>query len=122
MAQRTYQRHAKAVSVALRMKREPSAWRMQLIIFGLALIAAGLALKSQAGAASMLAQMDKSPAAQSGSAKTSDQPAESEPGGTRPTTPAPEPARPDADAQKEGAPTALPPAPAEKEAAPINSK
>jgi hypothetical protein len=41
-------------------------------------------------------------------------PAESKPGGTRPTTPAPEPARPDQEAQKEGAKAALPPAPAEK--------
>ena len=48
--------------------------------------------------------------------------AESKPGGTRPTTPAPEPARPDAEAQKSGAPTALPPAPAEKTAAPIKER
>ena len=46
-------------------------------------------------------------------------PAESMPGGTRPTTPAPEPARPDADAQKAGAVPALPPAPAEKMGEPI---
>jgi hypothetical protein len=49
-------------------------------------------------------------------------PAESKPGGDRPTTPAPEPARPEADAQKAGAPTALPPAPAEKTAAPIKER
>jgi hypothetical protein len=49
-------------------------------------------------------------------------PAESTPGGTRPTTPAPEPARPDAQTQKEGAKAALPPAPAEKMAPPINGK
>jgi hypothetical protein len=49
-------------------------------------------------------------------------PAESKPGGERPTTPAPEPARPDADAQKAGAPTALPSAPAEKTAAPIKER
>ena len=46
-------------------------------------------------------------------------PAESKPGGTRPTTPAPEPATPDADAQKVGAKPALPPAPAEKIGEPI---
>jgi hypothetical protein len=46
-------------------------------------------------------------------------PAESMPGGTRPTTPAPEPARPDADAQKAGVAPALPPAPAEKMGEPI---
>lgn len=46
-------------------------------------------------------------------------PAESEPGGTRPTTPAPEPARPDEDAQKKGVKPALPPAPPEKIGEPI---
>lgn len=49
-------------------------------------------------------------------------PAESTPGGTRPTTPAPEPARPDPEAQKAGAQPALPPAPAEKTAPPIREK
>ena len=51
-----------------------------------------------------------------------DGPAEAKPGGTRPTTPAPEPAQPDADAQKAGAQPALPPAPAEKVAPPIKEK
>lgn len=51
-----------------------------------------------------------------------DTPAESTPGGARPTTPAPEPARPDADAQKAGAQPALPPAPAEKTGTPIKEK
>lgn len=46
-------------------------------------------------------------------------PAESKPGGTRPTTPAPEPARPDVDAQKAGAVPALPAAPAEKVGEPL---
>jgi hypothetical protein len=49
-------------------------------------------------------------------------PAESMPGGTRPTTPAPEPAQPSANAQKEGAQPALPPAPAEKVAPPMKDK
>jgi hypothetical protein len=51
-----------------------------------------------------------------------DVPAESKPGGARPTTPAPEPARPDPDAQKAGAQPALPSAPAEKTGAPIKEK
>ena len=54
--------------------------------------------------------------------ETQNKPAESKPGGERPTTPAPEPARPDAEAQKAGAQPALPPAPAEKTAAPIQEK
>jgi hypothetical protein len=49
-------------------------------------------------------------------------PAEAKPGGERPTTPAPEPARPDAEAQKAGATPALPPAPAEKTAPPIKDR
>jgi hypothetical protein len=49
-------------------------------------------------------------------------PAESKPGGERPTTPAPEPARPDPQAQKAGAQPVLPPAPAEKIAPPIQQK
>jgi hypothetical protein len=49
-------------------------------------------------------------------------PAESKPGGTRPTTPAPEPARPEPAAQQEGAKPALPPAPAEKVAPPMEKK
>ena len=54
-------------------------------------------------------------------AVTDDKPAESKPGGTRPTTPAPEPARPDA-TQQEGAKAALPPAPPEKIAPPMEKK
>ena len=53
---------------------------------------------------------------------TNSVPAESKPGGDRPTTPAPEPARPDADAQKSGAQPALPPAPAEKTGPPIKER
>ena len=56
------------------------------------------------------------------STTTNDKPAESKPGGTRPTTPAPEPATPTTEARKEGAKAALPPAPPEKMAAPIEQK
>jgi hypothetical protein len=49
-------------------------------------------------------------------------PAESKPGGTRPTDPAPEPAHPAPEAEKKGAKQALPPAPAEKIAPPIKEK
>lgn len=48
-------------------------------------------------------------------------PAEAKPGGERPTTPAPEPARPDPQTQG-AANSALPPAPAEKVAPPIKEK
>jgi len=56
------------------------------------------------------------------STTTNDTPAESKPGGTRPTTPAPEPATPTTEAQKEGAKAALPAAPPEKMAPPMQSK
>jgi cytoskeletal protein RodZ len=49
-------------------------------------------------------------------------PAESKPGGERPTTPAPEPAHPNVEAQKDGVKPALPAAPAEKIAEPIQPK
>ena len=66
-----------------------------------------------------MAQATPSPSA---SPSPSPTPAESKPGGTRPTTPAPEPATPAPEAQKEGAKPALPPAPAEKVAPPIEKK
>ena len=59
---------------------------------------------------------------QSSPASDQDKPAESKPGGTRPTTPAPEPARPDSQAQQQGAKAALPPAPAEKVGPPIKDR
>jgi len=49
-------------------------------------------------------------------------PAESKPGGDRPTTPAPEPARPDPQTQGAATKPALPAAPAEKIAPPIREK
>lgn len=49
-------------------------------------------------------------------------PAESKPGGDRPTTPAPEPARPDSQTQGAATKPALPQAPAEKIAPPIREK
>jgi hypothetical protein len=52
----------------------------------------------------------------------SDAPADSKPGGVRPTTPAPQPAHPDAGAQTTGAAPALPQAPAEKIAPPIKER
>jgi hypothetical protein len=49
-------------------------------------------------------------------------PAEAKPGGDRPTTPAPEPARPDPQTQGAATKPALPAAPAEKIAPPISGK
>jgi hypothetical protein len=85
-------------------------------------VISGLSLTEIANSNVELAQatqpLQPSPAAAPDSA-----PAESKPGGVRPTTPAPEPARPpDTQAQKDGAKAALPPAPAEKMAPPIQTK
>lgn len=95
------------------------------MLFASLLVAAGLALsgvslielaKSDARVAQATQSLQPSPAAPDSA------PAESKPGGVRPTTPAPAPARPDAQAQKEGVKPALPPAPAEKIAPPIQQK
>jgi hypothetical protein len=85
------------------------------------LVLAWLPPVETATADSHLAQASQ-PVQPSPPATTQSAPAESKPGGTRPTTPAPEPATPTAEAQKEGAKAALPAAPAEKMAPPIQPK
>jgi uncharacterized iron-regulated membrane protein len=100
-------------------------WRDML--FASALVAAGLAISgvSLMQIAAGDPQMAQATQPLQSSPPPADQdkpPAESKPGGERPTTPAPEPARPDAEAQKAGAQPALPPAPAENTAAPIPDK
>jgi hypothetical protein len=88
-----------------------------LVAAGLAV--SGLSLMQIAARNPQLAQATQ-PLQSSPPAAVEDKPpADSKPGGERPTTPAPEPARPDPQAQKAGATPALPPAPAEKTAAPI---
>jgi hypothetical protein len=84
------------------------------------LLVAGLSL-AQLPRGSLMAQVTPPPASTSPAvpAGNDNGPAESKPGGTRPTTPAPEPARPDEDAQKAGATPALPAAPAEKIGEPV---
>jgi hypothetical protein len=62
------------------------------------------------------------PPLQSSPPSDQDKPAESKPGGTRPTTPAPEPARSDSPAEQQGGRPALPPAPAEKVGPPIKDR
>jgi hypothetical protein len=93
------------------------------MFLGSALIAAGLILVAVSSVQlkthdpSRMAQATQPVQPLPPSEKTA--PAESKPGGERPTTPAPEPARPDPEAQKAGARPVLPPAPAEKMAPPI---
>ena len=94
-----------------------------MIVAGLALYSFSLVeITKEDRAANVRFAQATPPLQGSPSAATSDVPAESKPGGTRPTTPAPQPARPDIQAQKEGAKAALPPAPPEKIAPPIEKK
>lgn len=90
------------------------------------MLAAGLMLTGFSLVATMRASVQLAqatpPLQGSPSTATDDKPAKSKPGGTRPTTPAPEPATPTTEAQKEGAKAALPPAPPEKMAPPIQPK
>jgi hypothetical protein len=87
------------------------------------LVIAGLSLHEiRATNRQQLAQATQPTQATPSPTPTNEKPAESKPGGDRPTTPAPQPARPDADAQKSGAQPALPPAPAEKTAPPIRER
>jgi len=91
-----------------------------------AMLAAGLTLTGFSLVATTRANVHLAqatpPLQGSPSTTADDKPAESKPGGTRPTTPAPEPATPTTEAQKEGAKAALPPAPPEKMAPPIQPK
>jgi len=84
-------------------------------------VISGLSLREIAAPPDQLAQATQ-PLQPSTEPQKAVPPAEPTPGGDRPTTPAPEPARPDAEAQKAGAKPVLPPAPAEKTAPPIGQK
>jgi hypothetical protein len=85
------------------------------------LVISGLSLTQLSARNTHIAQATQ-PLQSSPSTAPDNTPAESKPGGVRPTTPAPEPAHPDAPAQTTGAASALPPAPAEKVAPPIKEK
>jgi hypothetical protein len=94
--------------------------------FAAAIVASGLVISglslTQLSARNTHVAQATQPLQSSPSTAPDNSPAESKPGGVRPTTPAPEPARPDAPAQTTGAASALPPAPAEKIAPPIREK
>ncbi|MGN6309151.1 MAG: hypothetical protein ACTHNN_06285 [Xanthobacteraceae bacterium] len=91
------------------------------LVIALALTVAGASLLRLA-APDAVQQLAQAQTTQPDQGDKTNAPAESKPGGTRPTTPPPQPARPDTDAQKKGAKPALPPAPAEKSAPPVNAK
>lgn len=98
------------------------------LMFAVALIAGGLVISALS--LNQLRANDRHHLAQATPPLRSTPGAESKPSapsepvttGTRPSGVPPEPARPDAEAQKAGAQPALPPAPAEKTAPPIQQK
>jgi hypothetical protein len=100
-----------------------STFRRDLVLAAV-MVATGLAVAglswSQSSARKQIAQatVPNSEIPQTPAGKA-DGPVDSKPGGTRPTTPPPEPARPDAQQQKAGQTPALPPAPAEKIGEPV---
>lgn len=106
-----------------RLALKPKSTTTGDIAFGVTVAAAGLVIAAISLAhighkPHVLAQATQTTPPQTAPSETP-KAAPAEPGGTRPTTPAPEPARPDADAQKAGAKPALPPAPAEKMGEPV---
>ncbi len=113
-------------SRTIRGVNEMASLRNDMLIAG-ALVATGVAISAvslhaiNATPPQQVAQATH-PLQSSPDSQKSAPPAESKPGGERPTTPAPEPARPDDEAQKAGARPVLPPAPAEKTAPPIDKK
>jgi hypothetical protein len=98
------------------------------LMFASALISAGLVISAlslnQIRATDRHHLAQATPPLQSTPGAESKPSAPSEPvtTGTRPSSVPPEPARPDAEAQKAGAKPVLPPAPAEKTAPPIQQK
>lgn len=101
---------------------------LEKLMFASALVAAGLVISTlslnQIRATDRHYLAQATPPLQSTPGAESKPSAPSEPvtTGTRPSAIPPEPARPDAEAQKAGAQPVLPPAPAEKTAAPIQQK
>jgi hypothetical protein len=92
-----------------------------LVALGLLISALSLS-RISAGDAVQLAQATPPLQSTPGAETKPSAPAEPVTTGTRPSEVAPEPARPDAEAQKAGAQPALPPAPAEKVAPPIRER
>ena len=93
-----------------------------MVVAGLAVCAVSVAQLKAGNPDSQMAQATQPLQSSPPAAAEDKPPADSKPGGERPTTPAPEPARPDTQAQKAGATPALPPAPAEKTAPPIKER
>jgi len=101
------------------------AYRKDLLL-ALLLVTAGLVMSGisliEIRAQNRQQIVQATPPTQSSPPEDQNKPAESKPGGERPTTPPPEPARPDTQPQRQGVQPVLPPAPAEKIAPPMKEK
>jgi hypothetical protein len=103
------------------------AYRRDMFLAGV-MVAAGFAISGAALAQlatprhAQMAQATQPLQSTPGAETKPSAPAEPATTGTRPNGVSPEPARPDAEAQKAGAAPALPPAPAEKIASPIKER
>ena len=101
-----------------RSLRGDFAFAAMMVVAGLAITALSLA-QIRAADPPQLAQATPPLQSTPGAETKPAAPADPVTTGTRPSDVPPQPARPDADAQKAGAQPALPPAPAEKTAPPI---
>jgi uncharacterized iron-regulated membrane protein len=103
-----------------------NALRIDLLFAGVMVVAglavSGISLARLANADLQVAQATQPLQSTPGAETKQSAPAEPTTTGMRPTEISPQPARPDADAQKAGATAALPPAPAEKTAEPIRQR
>jgi hypothetical protein len=91
-----------------------------MVVAGLAM--SGISLARLANTDQQVAQATPPLQSTPGAETRPSAPAQPTTTGMRPTEVKPQPAQPDADAQKAGATPALPPAPAEKMAAPVGDK
>jgi hypothetical protein len=91
-------------------------------LFAAGVVVSGLSLAQIRAESRMQTAQATGPLQGTPSDDQSKSPAESKPGGDRPTTPAPEPARPDPQTQGAATKPPLPAAPAEKIAPPIREK
>jgi len=103
-----------------RASRKDFVLASALIVTGL--VVSGLSLAELATHNPQMAQATQPLQSTPGAENKPSAPAEPVTTGARPAEIPPQPARPDADAQKAGATPALPPAPAEKMAEPIKEK
>jgi hypothetical protein len=93
-----------------------------MVVVGLAMFSASVVQLKAGHPNAQMAQATQPLQSTPGAETKPSAPAEPTTTGVRPSGVSPEPARPDTEAQKAGAAPALPPAPAEKTAAPIKER